>query len=255
MSAPNDQRAGEERAGADTVRDVRTDQERGESGDRTPRRREFLAGAAVTGLGLLWTASRHGWVDPARAAAVAERAGASCTLSRELTEGPYWIDTKLTRRDITEDRNGVPIRIVFTVQDASTCRVIPGADVEIWHADAEGEYSGFDGDSSSRYLRGHQKANAKGKAVFDTIYPGWYRGRTPHIHLKVHVGGNEVHTGQLFFRDSLSDAVYRTRYYRARGSAETTNAEDGIYDSGSRLAVRRRRAGGYLGRMTLNVER
>ena len=91
--------------------------------------------------------------------------------------------------------------------------------------------------------------------MFDTIYPGWYRGRTPHIHLKVHVGGNEVHTGQLFFRDSLSDAVYRTRHYRARGAAETTNAEDGIYESGSRMAVRRRRAGGYLGRMTLNVER
>jgi protocatechuate 3,4-dioxygenase beta subunit len=222
---------------------------------RVPRRREFLAGAAASGLGLLWAASRQGWVDPARAAAVAEQAGASCKLSRELTEGPYWIDTNLTRRDITEDRKGVPLRIVFTVQDASTCRVIPGADVEIWHADAGGEYSGFDGDSSSRYLRGHQKANAKGRAVFDTIYPGWYRGRTPHIHLKVHVGGNEVHTGQLFFRDPLSDAVYRTRYYRARGAAETTNAEDGIYEAGSRMAVRRRRGGGYIGRMTLGVER
>ena len=55
--------------------------------------------------------------------------------------------------------------------------------------------------------------------MFDTIYPGWYRGRTPHIHLKVHVGGNEVHTGQLFFRDSISAAVYETRHYRSRGDA------------------------------------
>ena len=245
MSAPSDTHAGEPTPGDDLL----------PARHPAPRRREFLAGAAASGLGLLWAASRQGWVDPARAAAVAEQAGASCTLSRELTEGPYWIDTNLTRRDITEDRRGVPLRIVFTVQDASTCRAISGADVEIWHADAEGEYSGFDGDSSSRYLRGHQKANAKGKAVFDTVYPGWYRGRTPHIHLKVHVGGNEVHTGQLFFRDGLSDAVYRTRHYRARGSAETTNAEDGIYESGSRMAVRRHRAGGHLGRMTLNVER
>jgi protocatechuate 3,4-dioxygenase beta subunit len=225
----------------------------------TLRRREALAVVAASGLGLVWTASRHGWVEPGRAAALAEQAGTSCTLSRELTEGPYWIDTSLTRRDITEGRAGVPLRIVFTVQDASTCRVLANADVEIWHADAEGEYSGFDGQgngrTSTRYLRGHQKTGAKGKAVFDTIYPGWYAGRTPHIHLKVHVGGNEVHTGQLFFRDSLSAAVYRTSHYRSRGQAETSNAEDGIYEPGSRLAVRKRRGGGYLGRMTLGVER
>jgi protocatechuate 3,4-dioxygenase beta subunit len=115
-------------------------------------------------------------------------------------------------------------------------------------------YSGFDGDASSRYLRGHQKANAKGRAIFDTIYPGWYRGRTPHIHLKVHVGGDAIHTGQLFFRDAVSTAVYATRHYRARGQAETTNAEDGIYAASSRLAVKRRRCGGLIARMTLNVE-
>ena len=97
--------------------------------------------------------------------------------------------------------------------------------------------------------------NAKGGATFDTIYPGWYRGRTPHIHLKVHVGGDAVHTGQLFFRDVVSDRVYRTRWYRSRGMADTTNATDGIYERGSRIAVHKRRKGGYIGRMTLNVER
>ncbi|HKH17178.1 MAG TPA: hypothetical protein VKA57_06600 [Solirubrobacteraceae bacterium] len=219
----------------------------------TLRRREALAAAAASGLGLLWTASGGG--RGGAAAAAAERTSASCTLTRELTEGPYWIDTSLTRRDITEDRHGVPLRLVLTVQDASSCRVLAGADVEIWHADAAGDYSGFDGArTATRYLRGHQKTGAKGRAVFDTIYPGWYRGRTPHIHLKVHVGGEEVHTGQLFFRDSVSAAVYRTRHYRSRGAAETSNAEDTIYESASRLALRRRRSGGYLGRMTLNVE-
>jgi protocatechuate 3,4-dioxygenase beta subunit len=209
---------------------------------------------STAGVGLLWTASRRGLVAPTEAAAIAEAAGTSCTLSRELTEGPYWIDTSLTRRDITEDRPGVPLRIVFTVQDAQTCRAIPGADVELWHADADGKYSGFDGDASSRYLRGHQTANAKGRAVFDTVYPGGYRGRTPHIHLKVDVGGDAVHTGRLFFRDALSTAVYRTRHYRDRGAAETANAEDGIHVASSRLAVKRRRGGGFIGRMTLNVE-
>ena len=222
---------------------------------RTMGRRELLAGASASGLGLLWAASRHGLVEPARAAAIAEQAGASCTLSRELAEGPYWIDTNLTRRDITEDRPGVALRIVFTVQDASTCRAIPGADVELWHADAAGEYSGFDGEEGDALPARAPEGRRRRPAVFDTIYPGWYRGRTPHIHLKVHVGGEAVHTGQLFFRDALSTAVYRTRHYRARGAAETTNREDGIYEPGSRLAVRRRRGGGYLGRMTLNVAR
>jgi protocatechuate 3,4-dioxygenase beta subunit len=221
----------------------------------TLRRREALA-AAASGIGVLWTASCGG--RDGAAAATAEQTSTSCTLSRELTEGPYWIDTNLTRRDITEDRDGMPLRLVLRVQDASTCRALAGADVEIWHADAAGEYSGFDGgrggQTSTRYLRGHQKTGANGRAVFDTIYPGWYRGRTPHIHLKVHVGGNAVHTGQLFFRDSVSAAVYDTRYYRSRGAAETSNAEDTIYESASRLALRKRRAGGYLGRMTLNVE-
>jgi protocatechuate 3,4-dioxygenase beta subunit len=225
------------------------------TGDReqpvTLRRRDALA-AAASGLGVLWTASCGG----SGGAAAAERTSASCTLTRELTEGPYWIDTNLARRDITEDRDGVPLRLVLSVQDAGTCRALAGADVEIWHADADGEYSGFDGgaQTATRYLRGHQKTGAKGRAVFDTIYPGWHRGRTPHIHLKVHVAGNEVHTGQLFFRDSVSAVVYETRHYRTRGEAETSNAEDGIYEAASRLALRRRRAGGYLGRMTLNVE-
>jgi len=227
--------------------------------DRHPttlRRREAL-GAAASGLGLLWTASCRGR-DAAAVAGPVEQTSASCTLARELTEGPYWIDTSVTRRDITEDRQGVPLRLVLIVQDAGTCRVLRGADVEIWHADAAGDYSGFDGGlggrTSTRYLRGHQKTSPKGRAVFDTIYPGWYGGRTPHIHLKVHVGGNAVHTGQLFFRDSVSAAIYETRYYRSRGDAETSNAEDMIYESASRLALRRRRAGGYVGHMTLNVE-
>ena len=181
-------------------------------------------------------------------------AATTCLLTPEVTEGPYWVENRLTRRNITEGKAGLPLVIRFTVLNARTCRPIQNADVEIWHCDAVGNYSAVSG-ASSRFLRGHQKASAKGRAVFDTIYPGWYRGRTPHIHLKVHVGGNEVHTGQLFFRDALSAAVYKTRHYRSRGAAETSNAEDGIYVAASRLAVRRRKGGGYLGRMTLNVER
>ena len=215
------------------------------------RRREALITLGGLGAGGLLVAAR-GPLGLVRAETA--DAASTCMLTPEVTEGPYWIANGLTRRDITSGQTGVPLLLYLTVEDSSTCNPISGADVELWHANRLGAYSGVNG-NSQRYLRGHQKSNSNGLVIFKTIYPGWYRGRTPHIHLKVHVGGNELHTGQLFFRDSLSDAVYRTRYYRARGSAEMTNAEDGIYDAGSRLAVRRRRAGGYLGRMTLNVER
>lgn len=229
------------------------------SGDNTThgglRRRDALASAGALGLGLFWTNGR-GWVDAAGAAVDEDAVAAgSCTLTKQLTEGPYWIENDLTRRDVTENRHGVPLSLVLTVEDAS-CNLLAGADVEIWHADAAGKYSGVgSAGSSSRFLRGHQKTGAKGVARFETIYPGWYRGRTPHIHLKVHVSGNEVFTGQLFFKGSVTRAVYRTRYYKSRGQADTTNASDNIYERGSLLQLTKRRGEhSYIGRKTLAVD-
>jgi protocatechuate 3,4-dioxygenase beta subunit len=203
-------------------------------------------------------------------------------LSPEVTEGPYWIDTTLTRRDIREGKAGLPLVTVFTVEDAKTCEPIAGADVEIWHCDAEGVYSGFEAASlgqggggpgggapgggggngatdDTRYLRGHQKANAAGRATFLTVFPGWYRGRTPHIHLKVHVGGQVVHTGQAFFDERSTARVYRQAPYSAHGEPDTSHADDMIYAQagGSRAVMRLagRGAGkrGYRGAITLAV--
>src|SRR5690242_18259 len=129
---------------------------------------------------------------------------ATCVLTPEVTEGPYWIDTKLTRRDIREGKAGLPLVLAITVVNAKTCKPIKQADVELWHCDAQGNYSGFDSGSgggapggpgggggpqtSTRYLRGHQRSNAAGVATFLTVFPGWYPGRTPHIHMKAHIG-------------------------------------------------------------------
>jgi protocatechuate 3,4-dioxygenase beta subunit len=110
------------------------------------------------------------------------------------------------------------------------------------------------------FLRGIQPTNARGIATFQTIYPGWYTGRTVHIHVKVHVGGAVVHTGQLFFPDSLTDKVYQaTAPYRTRAARrDTRNATDSIYQNGgprSMLALTRTRAGGFTGAITLGVRR
>src|SRR6266550_5062184 len=135
---------------------------------------------------------------------------AQCVLTPELTEGPYYIDGEKVRRDIREGHPGTLLTLRLTVLNASTCKPIKGAAVDIWHADAAGNYSNFGSDTSSRtFLRGIQKTDANGLAVFTTIYPGWYQGRAVHIHIKVHVGGRVVHTGQLFFSDTLTDTVYR----------------------------------------------
>jgi protocatechuate 3,4-dioxygenase beta subunit len=199
---------------------------------------------------------------------------ATCVLTPEATEGPYWIDNRLTRYDVREGRPGLPLVLQFTIVNAKTCKPIRKADVEIWHADASGNYSGFDGGSSgggpgggsgpqtkTRYLRGHQRSDALGKASFLTVFPGWYRGRTPHIHMKVHVGSADrvVHTGQVFFNEAIQASVYRSGVYRSRGEADTSHAQDMIYAQagGSRAVVRlgRRPGGarGYLGRIVIGV--
>jgi protocatechuate 3,4-dioxygenase beta subunit len=222
------------------------------------RRREALFVLGGAGLGAAWAAA-HGPGAIADALAATRVPASSCVLlDPEVTEGPFWIANHLTRRDITEGLAGLPLRLQFTVENATTCKPINGADVEIWHANVAGVYSGFGaGVGAKRFLRGHQKADSSGQVIFDTIYPGWYRGRTPHIHLKVHVGGNVVHTGQVFFPDTTSHAVYRTSAYRFRGQPDTSNARDNIYaQAGGRQAQVHltRRGRGYLGRNTLGVK-
>ena len=185
-------------------------------------------------------------------------AASTCLLAPETTEGPYWVENRLTRRDIREGKAGVPLVIRFTVLNARTCRPIRNADVEIWHCDALGAYSAVDG-ASSRFLRGHQRLNALGKAEFLTVFPGWYRGRTPHIHMKVHAGGDEVHTGQVFFSERITAAVYRQAPYARRGQSDTPHSRDNIYEqaggSSAELKLTRRTGGlrGYVGTIAIGV--
>ena len=181
-----------------------------------------------------------------------------CVLTPEQTEGPYYIAGEKMRRNITEGRPGTPLTLRLAVVDASTCRPIKSAAVDIWHADAGGAYSGFGGGSGSRtFMRGIQRTDARGIAIFRTVYPGWYPGRTVHVHVKVHVGGRVVHTGQLYFPDSLTDAAYRKPPYSKRPGRDTRNATDAVFrNGGKRSLLRLRRNGaGYLGTITMGVHR
>jgi len=179
-------------------------------------------------------------------------------LTPEQAEGPFHVPDRLLRRDITEGRPGVPLTLALTVRSADACRALPGATVEIWHCDAHGAYSGVDAGGSherSRFLRGGQRTDHRARAVFRTIYPGWYQGRTPHVHGKVHVGGDEVHTGQLYFPDATTQAVHRRAPYASRGRPPMRNADDGIYAQGGRQSTLSltRSGAGHVGRLSLVV--
>jgi len=216
--------------------------------DRPLTRRAWLGSAVVTALGLAGLETRE-----------SDAASVSCILTPEQTEGPYYIAGEKLRRNITEGRPGTSLLLRTFVVDASTCRPIRNAAVDIWHADAGGVYSGFgDGASSRTFMRGIQRTNAKGLALFRTVYPGWYQGRTVHIHVKVHVGGNVLHTGQLYFPDSVTDVAYRRAPYSSRPARNVRNSTDSIYRSGgskSLLRVKKTSAGVYVATITMGVQR
>jgi protocatechuate 3,4-dioxygenase beta subunit len=213
-------------------------------------RREALLAAGAAGLGAVFGV--RGLLAPRDAAA------ASCLLQREVTEGPYYLDLDLVRRNIKGGRKGTPLTLKFQVVDVTTCKPIPDAAVEIWHADADGGYSGVEGNGGT-WLRGIQRTGASGRVRFETIFPGWYRGRTPHIHMKVFVSGDEVHTGQVFFGATAKHSVYSHGRYAARGQSETSNRADMIYrQAGSRALLDLHRKGsrigaGYTGSLTIGV--
>ena len=212
----------------------------------------LVAGAA--GLAGLKTADEAG-AGPAGVASGL----VSCVLAPEQTEGPYYVDDAAVRRNVTEGRPGVPLTLRLLVVNASSCTPIKGAAVEIWHCDAGGVYSGTSaqGTEDERFMRGVQRTDAKGLAIFKTIYPGWYQGRTVHIHTMVHIGGNVVHTGQLYFPDAVTDVVYRRSPYSRRPDRTTRNAADSIYRNGGRRSTLKLVRNGpvYVGSITMGVQR
>jgi protocatechuate 3,4-dioxygenase beta subunit len=211
----------------------------------------LLAGATAVGG---WKIAEEAGAGPAAVASGL----VSCVLAPEQTEGPYYLDDHRIRRNITEGRPGVPLTLRLGVVDVSSCKPIKGAAVDIWHCDAGGVYSGTSAqEEDERFLRGIQRTDAKGIALFRTIYPGWYQGRTVHIHVMVHIGGNVVHTGQLYFADTLTDTVYKRSPYRSRPNRTTRNDADSIYrNGGKRSTLKLAKSGsGYVGSMTMGVQR
>lgn len=179
----------------------------------------------------------------------------SCSTSRdwaEQDEGPYHRDSQPMRRDIVEDRDGRPLQLGIRLagEDGTPVR---DATVEIWQCDALGRYSGFQPPDDSvvvtastapdakylpdqTFLRGRQRTDDAGMVEFHTIHPGWYPGRTVHLHVMVHVADTTL-TSQLYFPDDLNDDVLSTAPYSERPGRDTTNDTDEIFPTGGDPAV------------------
>jgi protocatechuate 3,4-dioxygenase beta subunit len=236
----------------------------------------------------------------------------SCTLAAEQEIGPYYIDAAAIRANLTEGKPGLPVKLRVMLVDANRCAPVPNAALDIWHCDALGVYSGFADAAegppggrgpggfggpggpgrgrggpgrgpggppaarqtdATRFLRGIQLSDKRGMVEFGTLYPGWYAGRTIHIHLKVRLGGTVAgetyagghvsHTGQLFFPEDVTEQIAGLEPYARRTNVHRTlQSEDGIFRSqhGSASIVSLSRIGsrtnpdGFVATATLAVD-
>jgi protocatechuate 3,4-dioxygenase beta subunit len=234
---------------------------------RVLSRREALTVLGASGL-VLVVGGRH-----ERYAWAASKARLpACVARPEQTEGPYFVDQMLNRSDIRADpksgvvKEGTPLALTLAVSAlrAGSCAPLPGAHVDIWHCDAAGVYSGvedpgFDTRGQS-FLRGYQITDKAGEARFRTIYPGWYSGRTVHIHFKIRTDptaerGHEF-TSQLYFDDALTTRVLGRMPYAAKTGRRDLNADDRIFTrGGDQLLLAPKSAGdGYTTRFEVGLQ-
>ena len=196
----------------------------------------------------------------------------ACIVTPAQTEGPYFVDEKLNRVDIRPDPGtgkvsaGAPLDLEIRVYRVAngTCTPYQNAVVDIWQCDAMGLYSdvkdmnGFFDTAGQKFLRGYQVTDAAGVAKFTTVYPGWYQGRSVHIHFKVRSSLNEragEFTSQLYFDDAFSDKVFTRAPYSSKTGTRTSNERDGIYRQGGKqltLAVTEQ-GPGYRGVFEIGV--
>jgi protocatechuate 3,4-dioxygenase beta subunit len=165
----------------------------------------------------------------------------ACTVSPSETEGPFPTKSPATLQmmDIKSDRTGTPLTVKITIQDKNnSCAALAGAIVDIWHCDKDGYYSEYGGTGMQsvnmqafHFLRGRQITDANGVVGFNSIFPGWYSGRAPHIHVHVYnASGKSLLVTQIAFPTSVCDTVYTTATaFYTKGKQDTSNASDNVF--------------------------
>jgi protocatechuate 3,4-dioxygenase beta subunit len=179
-----------------------------------------------------------------------ERALGQCATSPSQTQGPFWVDEMLNRSDIRPDpttgqlQAGIPLRLGINLSEVQggVCSPVSGAYVDIWHCNALGAYSDVSGSGNpntigQRWLRGYQVSDAHGNVRFLTVYPGWYMGRTVHIHFRIRKFSGATttfnFTSQMYFDDAISNALYAgtAPYNTHLNRSPASNGQDNLYNS------------------------
>jgi protocatechuate 3,4-dioxygenase beta subunit len=174
----------------------------------------------------------------------------SCTVTNSETEGPFPTHTPsdYVINNIVSDRKGTPLTVKIYIRNVNNaCAILKDAIVDIWHCDAAGLYSEYGGSGMQsvnltgvHFLRGRQSTDTNGMAAWTSIYPGWYSGRAPHIHVHVYnSAGTSLLVTQIAFPEDISKVVYAQGVYASHGQADTTNARDNVFSDGvsNELAV------------------
>ena len=166
--------------------------------------------------------------------------GSTCTEAPTETEGPFPTHTpsSYVRQDITDGRTGYKLTTKINVTNTKgSCAAVANALVDIWHCDAEGNYSEYGGTSmqstnytSVHFLRGRQTTDSNGLVTFTSIFPGWYSGRATHIHVHIYnSSGTSLKVTQIAFPEGTGSAVAAVNGYAKGMTGYTYNKSDNVF--------------------------
>ncbi len=216
-------------------------------------RKEFLK-KGLASLGMMAIAplmpsckTTNPTTDSGSSAATGSTNGSSandCAVNPSETIGPFPTKSPSSyiRNDVRAGSAGIDMIANISIKNKNTgCGALAGAIVDIWHCDADGNYSEYGGSgmqsanyASVHFLRGRQTTDANGLASFTTIFPGWYPGRAVHIHVHVYDSkGKSLLVTQIAFPSTICDAVYTeaTSFYK-KGKSTTSNEKDNVFNDG-----------------------
>jgi protocatechuate 3,4-dioxygenase beta subunit len=145
-------------------------------------------------------------------------------LTPQSLYGPYWIEGQPNRSDIRDCQEGIYLHLAMQIIDIATCKPLPHAQVDVWHANATGQYSLTKGG----FLRGWQPTSKHGTVEFDTNFPGHYTDRATHIHTVVRAPNEQrvAHFGQIYFDQWLRDVLEQTTKYKGNQQPLVENLKD-----------------------------
>jgi protocatechuate 3,4-dioxygenase beta subunit len=192
-------------------------------------------------------------------------ANSGCDIAPTETEGPFptKVPASYVRSDITDGRTGYKLTVKIIINN-SNCKALSGAMVDIWHCDAEGNYSEYGGSgmqatnyTTVHFLRGRQTTDANGLVTYTSIFPGWYSGRATHIHVHVYnAAGTSLKVTQVAFPEGTGSAVALVNGYAKGMSGYTYNASDNVFSDGyatETAAVTGNQANGFVLTMAIAV--